>query len=74
MSFVEMCIKGEVQQGQIDTFIEHWHAGLAGVDLELHEYLGFTWDEYLVWATTPSSLDSILQTRIQSAATPSASD
>ena len=63
MSFLEQCLNGELQQRDIDTFVEHWHAGLAGVGLELHEHLGFTWDEYLVWATTPSALDSILDAR-----------
>ncbi|KFE50289.1 hypothetical protein [Pseudomonas syringae] len=63
MSFLDLCLNGEVQQHDIDSFIEHWHAGLAGVGLELHEHLGFTWDEYLVWATTPSALESILDAR-----------
>jgi hypothetical protein len=32
----------------IDDAIEAWHEG-AGSGLHLHEYLGWTWDEYVDW-------------------------
>lgn len=30
---------------EFDQKVEEWHGG-AGAGLELHEYLGMTWDEY----------------------------
>ena len=58
-----MRLRGEVQNDQLDALIESWHAGLVGEDMALHECLGFTWDEYQVWVTNPSALNSILQAR-----------
>jgi len=31
--------------------IESWHKG-AGADQNLHEFLGWTWDEYARWVET----------------------
>lgn len=31
----------------IDDTIDNWHNGIS--KLELHEYLGMTWDEYSEW-------------------------
>lgn len=70
MSFLELCLNGEARDRDVDTFIAQWHSGLAGTGLELHEYLGFTWDEYRVWSTTPSALESILNARRSSTAEP----
>ena len=70
MSFVELCLNGEARNCDVDTFIAQWHSGLAGMDVELHEYLGFTWDEYRVWSATPSALEPILDARRSSAAEP----
>jgi hypothetical protein len=36
---------------EIEDKIEEWHEG-AGPDKELHEYLGFTLDEYKDWFKT----------------------
>lgn len=33
---------------EIDDAIERWHEG-SGMDVPLHEYLGWTWDEYRAW-------------------------
>ncbi|KWV83083.1 hypothetical protein G7021_00970 [Pseudomonas carnis] len=63
MSFLELCLNGEARNCDVDTFIAQWHSGLAGTGLELHEHLGFTWEEYQVWVTTPSALESILNAR-----------
>lgn len=35
----------------MDDKVAEWHA--SDSDLELHEYLGLTWDEYGLWLTNP---------------------
>jgi len=63
MSFVEQCLEGSVLEEEIDRFVEDWHEGREGADMELHEYLGMTWEEYRLWATTPSVLPFLLTAR-----------
>lgn len=63
MSFVELCLEGSVLEEEIDRFVEDWHEGRVGADMELHEYLGMTWEEYQLWATTPSVLPFVLTAR-----------
>lgn len=60
MNFVELCLKGDVLEEEIDQFIEAWHEGHEGANLELHEYLGMRWEEYQLWSTTPSVLPFVL--------------
>ncbi|MHA7809286.1 MAG: hypothetical protein ACX933_05720 [Marinobacter adhaerens] len=62
MSFVDLCLDGDVLEDEIDDFVDRWHED-EDTDLELHEYLGMTWDEYSVWATKPSVLPFILTAR-----------
>jgi hypothetical protein len=33
---------------QVNDAVNAWHSG-AGCGMELHEYLGWTWDEYVLW-------------------------
>lgn len=63
MSFIELCLKGDVLEEEIDQFVENWHEGRDGVDVELHDYLGMGWREYQLWSTTPSVLPFILTAR-----------
>lgn len=63
MSFVERCLKGSVQEEEIEQFVEDWHEGREGADMELHEYLGMSWEEYQIWATTPSVFPFVLAAR-----------
>lgn len=63
MSFVEQCLKGSVLEEEIEQFVEDWHEGREGADMELHEYLGMSWDEYQMWVTTPSALSIVLAAR-----------
>ena len=37
---------------QIEKMIEDWHFNGAGEGQELHEYLGWTWEEYVTWVNT----------------------
>ncbi|NAS97186.1 hypothetical protein CU664_09135 [Pseudomonas syringae pv. actinidifoliorum] len=63
MSFVEQYLKGSVLEQEIEQFVEDWHEGREGADMELHEYLGMSWDEYQIWVTTPSVLSTVLAAR-----------
>ncbi|WEK30780.1 MAG: hypothetical protein P0Y58_00905 [Candidatus Pseudomonas phytovorans] len=63
MSFVELCLEGSVLEEEIERFVEDWHEGRQGLDMELHEYLGMSWEEYQLWATTPSVLPFVLTAR-----------
>lgn len=38
-----------ILRGQTEALIEAWHRG-DGAGLELHEYLGMTWEQYKAWA------------------------
>ncbi|MFP3850542.1 hypothetical protein [Pseudomonas sp. W5-01] len=60
MTFVELCLKGDALEEEIDQFVEAWHDGRQGADLALHEYLGMRWEKYQVWSTTPSVLPLVL--------------
>jgi hypothetical protein len=48
-SFIDRCIRGESVPEEIDDCVDMWHEGKAGCRLELHEFLGMTWDEYCSW-------------------------
>lgn len=63
MSFVELCLKGDLLIEEIDDCVEDWHEGRAGADQELYEFLGMTRDEYAEWVRHPSILTYILAAR-----------
>lgn len=56
--FISLCVRGEVLPEEIDDFIEAWHN--SDSDLELHEYLGMSWDEYSAWVADASVLPLII--------------
>lgn len=62
MSFIDLCLSGDVLEDEIDEFVDSWHED-EDTDIELHEYLGMNWDEYSLWATKPSVLPFILSAR-----------
>ncbi|KAA8700310.1 MULTISPECIES: hypothetical protein [Pseudomonas syringae group] len=63
MRFFELYLNGDVFEDEIDRFVADWHQGLEGADMELHEYLGMTWDEYRIWSAKPSALHALLIAR-----------
>lgn len=40
---------------EIDDAVERWHKG-AGEGLELHEYLGWSVEEYSAWVRNPDAI------------------
>lgn len=62
MSFIDLCLSGDVLEDEIDDFVEKWHDD-SEMKIDLHEYLGMSWEEYSIWATKPSILPFILSAR-----------
>lgn len=62
MTFIDLCLTGKAQVSEIDDYVNRWHHA-KDADMELHEYLGMTFDEYSMWATKPSVLPDILSAR-----------
>ncbi|WP_230017132.1 hypothetical protein [Pseudomonas savastanoi] len=65
VGFIELYLKGDVLEEDIHRFVEDWHEGRDVGGMELHEYLGMSWEEYRVWAATPTALSFILAVRKQ---------
>ena len=57
-TFLSEVLAGRATRSDADDWIAAWHE--SDTDLELHEFLGFTWHEYQSWGTKASNLDEIL--------------
>jgi hypothetical protein len=58
-SFIDRVLAGRARLGDIDDYIDEWHNAdddSLAATVELHEYLGLTWDEYRLWVERPESL------------------
>ncbi|MFN8903880.1 MAG: hypothetical protein ACK5X7_03460, partial [Pseudanabaena sp.] len=58
-------INGDASLDEIDNYIDEWHDSDSDINLELHEFLGMSWEEYSLWAVKPSLLAEILNHRKQ---------
>jgi hypothetical protein len=61
MTFLDKCITGNVSEEAIHDFIDEWHTGESS--LALHEFLGMTWDEYVLWVVDAKNLRKIIDAR-----------
>lgn len=55
MSFVEAFRCGQAEAEEIDAWVMEWRRASIGspaAKVDLHEYLGMTWDQYRHWAAT----------------------
>ncbi|MFE9918541.1 hypothetical protein ACFYPG_25630 [Micromonospora sp. NPDC005553] len=62
-TFVDDVLRGAATLDQIDDYIDRWHdspAGSPASSMELHEFLGMTWEEYRTWGERPESLRFIM--------------
>ncbi len=57
-NFIEKVLQGLEFEDAISQYVEIWHQ--SDSDLELHDYLGLTFDEYALWVENPNALGSIL--------------
>lgn len=62
-SFIDKCISGDAFLDEVDDYIDNWHDNNTSADLELHEYLGMTWQEYSLWITNHNILAVIVDAR-----------
>lgn len=60
LTFLEACAKGEANSSTIDDWVEEWHEKAEYSDLELHEFLGMTEEEYAEWLVAPGVLHYIV--------------
>jgi hypothetical protein len=63
IDFISACVKGRAHLGKIDDYIDAWHEGKAGANLELHELLGMSTDEYALWVERPEVLPFVVIAR-----------
>jgi hypothetical protein len=61
VSFLDLCVRGETKPGDVDDFVNAWHAGAGGASLG--EFLGLSQSEYDRWIQEPDSLRDILHSR-----------
>lgn len=53
--FLDLYHDGEVSAAEIDDYIDRWHDAPPGLErplefcVDLHVYLGMTWDEWVAW-------------------------
>ena len=59
LTFLDLCLQGKVDPGEIDDFIDRWHEAPEG--RELHEFLGMSEKEYARWLRQPNALASIIK-------------
>jgi hypothetical protein len=57
-TYVDQVLEGSALWTDIDDFVDEWHE--SGPEVPLHEYLGFSWDDYRLWVEQPRSLRMIL--------------
>jgi len=63
-NFVARAMGGEFTEpleDAADDAIDAWHESTTGKTL--HEYLGFTWDEYCAWVEGQRTIEEILTSR-----------
>jgi hypothetical protein len=60
-NFVSKCLAGLALAEEIDDYVDSWHAD--GHGLQLHEFLGLSWEEYALWVEKPDALGAILFSR-----------
>ncbi|OXR40144.1 hypothetical protein B7C42_07768 [Nocardia cerradoensis] len=58
-TFVDAVLAGHALVEDIDDWADRWHDA-GGLGIDLHEYLGMSWDEYALWVEQPDSIRFIV--------------
>lgn len=58
-TYLSEVLAGRATRSDFDWWVSAWHDGDSGV--ELHEFLGFTWDEYATTTKDSKNLDHLLE-------------
>ena len=61
-TFIELAIDGAIMCDEIDDYVEAWHSSES--ELELHDFLGLSWQEYSLWVSHPDYIYVIIQARL----------
>jgi hypothetical protein len=61
-TFIQLCLRGEVVQDEIDDFVDRWHDDETD-HRPIHKFLGMTKEEYNLWVEQPGALRLILAAR-----------
>lgn len=62
-TFVDDCLAGVATLDKIDDYVERWHEGAIGHDVELRELLGMSKQEYAHWMQDANAIDEIIEAR-----------
>lgn len=57
-TYLEQVLDGTALWTDIEAFVESWHE--SDEAMPLHDYLGFSWDDYRLWVEQPGSLRMII--------------
>lgn len=60
VTFIDQCLRGTALPDEIDDYVEKWHEGEIGQDLELRELLGMNSHEYAIWMRDANAIYSII--------------
>jgi DNA-directed RNA polymerase specialized sigma subunit len=60
-AYMDRLLDGRALLDDIDEYVEAWHRDPS--NLELHEYLGMSWEEYSLWVEQPSALRLLVAAR-----------
>ncbi len=58
-TFMSAVLSGDALWIDADDWVARWHDG-DGSDIELHDFLGMTWDDYRLWTERPQALRMII--------------
>lgn len=64
--FIELVLSGRALLQDIDRFVADWHESPEdsyAARMELHDFLGLSWNEYRLWVEKPESLRFTLMSR-----------
>lgn len=60
-TFLSEYLAGNATLEDIDDYIEIWHTDPVGEGISIHDFLGMTWNEYVLWITNPKALKDICE-------------
>lgn len=64
MSFIDDVMSGEASLNDFDDYVDRWHDSIEITDsIMLHDYLGFTWSEYIVGFRNPQKWETVVEAR-----------
>jgi len=63
VTFIDLCLRGTALPDQIDDYVDAWHDGEKGQDLELREFLGMTAHEYSIWMRDSNAIHAIIASK-----------